>query len=77
MTARDPEPGRSGDLVTGGLHDEVWAALGTVLDPELDEPITELDFVESCTVSEDGDGSVVSRSGSACPRSSARPTSPS
>jgi metal-sulfur cluster biosynthetic enzyme len=30
----------------------VWAALGTVLDPELDEPITDLDFVESCTVSE-------------------------
>jgi metal-sulfur cluster biosynthetic enzyme len=28
--------------------------LGTVLDPELDEPITELDFVESCTVSADG-----------------------
>ena len=37
-----------------GLHDEVWAALGTVLDPELDEPITDLDFVESCTVSADG-----------------------
>jgi metal-sulfur cluster biosynthetic enzyme len=28
----------------------VWAALGTVLDPEIDEPITDLDFVESCTV---------------------------
>ena len=36
------------------LADAVWAALGTVLDPELDEPITELDFVESCTVSPDG-----------------------
>jgi metal-sulfur cluster biosynthetic enzyme len=36
------------------LRDAVWAALGTVLDPEIDEPITELDFVESCTVSEDG-----------------------
>lgn len=34
----------------------VWSALGTVLDPELDEPITDLDFVESCTVSPDGDG---------------------
>ncbi len=32
----------------------VWTALGTVLDPELDEPITDLDFVESCTVSPDG-----------------------
>jgi metal-sulfur cluster biosynthetic enzyme len=40
--------------VTTRLHREVWAALGTVLDPELDEPITDLDFVQSCTVSEDG-----------------------
>jgi metal-sulfur cluster biosynthetic enzyme len=32
----------------------VWRALGTVLDPELDEPITELDFVASCAVSGDG-----------------------
>jgi metal-sulfur cluster biosynthetic enzyme len=32
----------------------VWAALGTVLDPEIDEPITDLDFVESCTVDADG-----------------------
>lgn len=39
--------------MTSGLHGDVWAALGTVLDPELDEPITDLDFVESCTVSED------------------------
>ena len=33
------------------LGDAVWQALGTVLDPELDEPITDLDFVASCTVS--------------------------
>jgi metal-sulfur cluster biosynthetic enzyme len=32
----------------------VWAALGTVHDPELDEPITDLEFVASCTVSDDG-----------------------
>jgi metal-sulfur cluster biosynthetic enzyme len=32
----------------------VWAALGTVLDPEIDEPITDLDFVTSYTVSDDG-----------------------
>ena len=32
----------------------VWAALGTVLDPEIDEPITTLGFVASCTVSEEG-----------------------
>jgi metal-sulfur cluster biosynthetic enzyme len=36
------------------LHKAVWQALGTVLDPELDEPITDLDFVASCTVSGDG-----------------------
>jgi len=42
------------------LRDAVWAALGTVLDPEIDEPITELDFVESCTVSEE-DGAGVAR----------------
>lgn len=40
--------------MTSRLHREVWAALGTVLDPELDEPITDLDFVESCTVSAEG-----------------------
>jgi metal-sulfur cluster biosynthetic enzyme len=32
----------------------VWAALGTVRDPELDEPISDLQFVSSCTVSDDG-----------------------
>src|SRR3712207_2254133 len=36
------------------LHTRVWDALGTVLDPELDEPITDLQFVESCTVSDHG-----------------------
>jgi metal-sulfur cluster biosynthetic enzyme len=36
------------------LREAVWQALGTVLDPELDEPITDLDFVASCTVSGDG-----------------------
>ena len=40
------------------LRSAVWAALGTVLDPELDEPITDLDFVESCTVSDDGTATV-------------------
>ena len=32
----------------------VLAALDTVRDPELDEPVTSLGFVESCTVSADG-----------------------
>jgi metal-sulfur cluster biosynthetic enzyme len=36
------------------LRAAVWRALETVLDPEIDEPITDLDFVESCTVSGDG-----------------------
>jgi metal-sulfur cluster biosynthetic enzyme len=40
------------------LRDSVWSALGTVLDPEIDEPITDLDFVASCTVSGDGAVSV-------------------
>ena len=35
-------------------RDAVWQALGTVLDPEIDEPITDLGFVTSCTVSGDG-----------------------
>ena len=37
-----------------GLRSAVWQALGTVLDPEIDEPITALDFVASCTVSPGG-----------------------
>ena len=36
----------------------VLAALDTVRDPELDEPVTSLGFVESCTVSADGVASV-------------------
>ncbi len=36
----------------------VLAALETVRDPELDEPITSLGFVTSCTVSADGDARV-------------------
>jgi metal-sulfur cluster biosynthetic enzyme len=36
------------------VQDAVQEALGTVLDPEIDEPITDLGFVASCTVSGDG-----------------------
>jgi metal-sulfur cluster biosynthetic enzyme len=36
----------------------VLAALGQVRDPELDEPVTTLGFVASCTVSADGDAEV-------------------
>ena len=34
---------------------QVLAALDAVRDPELDEPVTALGFVSSCTVSDDGD----------------------
>ena len=37
------------------LRARVFEALGTVYDPELDEPITTLGFVGSCVVSDDGD----------------------
>ena len=37
---------------------QVLAALGTVRDPELDEPVTSLGFVASCIVSADGVASV-------------------
>ncbi len=36
----------------------ILAALETVRDPELDEPVTSLGFVASCTVSPDGDAQV-------------------
>ena len=38
------------------LGSEVWAALGTVVDPELDEPITDLGFVRSVSVDLPPDG---------------------
>lgn len=38
-----------------GAHAQVLAALATVYDPELDEPITELGFVASCDVRDSGD----------------------
>ena len=40
------------------MIDAVLGSLGTVRDPELDEPITSLGFVASCTVSADGDAEV-------------------
>jgi metal-sulfur cluster biosynthetic enzyme len=39
---------------TAVVPSAVWTALGTVRDPELDEPVTTLGFVASCTVSGDG-----------------------
>jgi metal-sulfur cluster biosynthetic enzyme len=44
--------------VVSQLADAALAALATVRDPELDEPITTLGFVASCTVSDDGQARV-------------------
>lgn len=40
------------------MREDVLTALSTVRDPELDEPITALGFVASCTVSADGQARV-------------------
>lgn len=47
--------------MTAGRGEQVWAALGTVLDPEIDEPITDLGFVASCEVTGSGVVHVVLR----------------
>jgi metal-sulfur cluster biosynthetic enzyme len=47
----------SSGLVTVG-PERLLQALETVRDPELDEPITSLGFVASCTVSADGDAEI-------------------
>jgi metal-sulfur cluster biosynthetic enzyme len=44
--------------VTVASRERLLAALETVRDPELDEPITSLGFVASCTVSADGHAQV-------------------
>ena len=65
MTARATVPARGGDPPDSPGPPTVptaaatlLAALETVRDPELDEPITSLGFVASCTVSADGDAQV-------------------
>jgi metal-sulfur cluster biosynthetic enzyme len=40
------------------LYDDVLAALETVRDPELDEPLTDLGFVSACSVTAEGDVTV-------------------
>jgi metal-sulfur cluster biosynthetic enzyme len=52
-TPPSPSTADGPSLVTDAL-----AALETVRDPELDEPITSLGFVTSCTVTADGDAEV-------------------
>ncbi|MDS1114007.1 iron-sulfur cluster assembly protein [Gordonia westfalica] len=53
MTAVAPHPGYATGVATDLEHD-VLTALGTVLDPELDQPITELKFVRSILIDETG-----------------------
>ncbi|TIU91601.1 MAG: iron-sulfur cluster assembly protein, partial [Mesorhizobium sp.] len=40
--------------VSGSREKELWRRLGEVNDPELDEPITEMGFVEHVAVADDG-----------------------
>jgi metal-sulfur cluster biosynthetic enzyme len=47
--------------VGAGLRERVLEALGTVYDPELDEPITSLRFITSCDVSAAGEVEVMLR----------------
>ncbi|HUN32919.1 MAG TPA: iron-sulfur cluster assembly protein [Trebonia sp.] len=44
--------------ITADVASAAWAALAGVRDPELDEPITALKFVASCTVSPGGEAQV-------------------
>jgi metal-sulfur cluster biosynthetic enzyme len=48
-------PDRGWDALTAAC----WAALGTVRDPELDEPVTDLGFVAELATVVDGEGAVV------------------
>jgi metal-sulfur cluster biosynthetic enzyme len=54
------EPGRRGEEGVS-VRQQVIEALGTVYDPELDEPITSLRFITSCDVSAAGDVEVLLR----------------
>jgi metal-sulfur cluster biosynthetic enzyme len=59
MTVRTTANGAvPGGRPSGAAPERLLDALETVRDPELDEPITSLGFVASCTVSADGDAQV-------------------
>jgi metal-sulfur cluster biosynthetic enzyme len=57
-TIKDTLASPAGVSTFAGLASAVYTALGTVRDPELDEPITTLGFVASCTVSAEGQAQV-------------------
>jgi metal-sulfur cluster biosynthetic enzyme len=59
--ARAPVAAAMSATEGAGLRDQVWDALGTVYDPELDEPITSLRFVTACEVTPDGQANLVLR----------------
>jgi len=58
MSSATDTPAGVAALAVDGLVGVVLAALSTVRDPELDEPITTLGFVASCTVSAEGQAQV-------------------
>jgi metal-sulfur cluster biosynthetic enzyme len=53
-SATDAPASLDSGFSSAGLAGAVLAALATVRDPELDEPVTTLGFVSSCAVSEEG-----------------------
>ncbi len=57
-TSRAGGPGGSSSRASSTANSRALAALATVRDPELDEPITALGFVTSCTVSAGGDARI-------------------
>ena len=58
MSSATDAPVGAAAVAVDGLAAAVLAALSTVRDPELDEPITTLGFVASCTVSPEGQAQV-------------------
>ena len=54
MSSVTDAPASLESAAVDGLAGAVLAALATVRDPELDEPVTTLGFVSSCTVSREG-----------------------
>jgi metal-sulfur cluster biosynthetic enzyme len=54
MSSVTDAPASLESAAVDGLAGAVLAALATVRDPELDEPVTTLGFVSSCTVSAEG-----------------------
>jgi metal-sulfur cluster biosynthetic enzyme len=58
MSSATDAPASLGSAHVDGLTGAVLAALATVRDPELDEPVTTLGFVSSCTVSPEGQARV-------------------